>query len=143
MIKNQSYSCVIRIVILLFLCGALLSACGGTGDPETIFQSLNDALNAGDIDTALSYLSDDANVFINPERDFHGKDEIRGWYEFLVADNTSVEISNFQIDGETCTWDWKVAGDGIRAGGNEFLLVTMEGAVMDGKVQYYKITGAK
>ena len=77
---------VAAFVALFALPGALSAQ---AADPLSIANAWNDALNAGDIDTALSYLADDAVLtFIPPTPGttgvLTGKEQIRGWYEAIV-----------------------------------------------------------
>ena len=71
-----------KLTLLLFVV-MLLTACGPK--PLDVANSWVAALNGGDIDMALSYLTENATVTIVPPADgdgiYTGQAEIRGWYE--------------------------------------------------------------
>lgn len=120
-----------------------------TAIPPTATPSLQDvadswaaALNAGDVDAALSYLAEDAVVTISPmdaEGDavFTGQDEIRGWYELQTAGKGSTTLSDCQIDGETITCLDTFDDDYFRSMGVEFIEGDWVAVVRDGKIQSY------
>ena len=115
-------------------------------DPVPIVDAWTDALNAGDLDGALSYLSDDAVLtFIPPpipgdDGVFSGKEEIKGWYQGLVAANGVSTMSDCQVEAETVTClngyaDADLEGMGV--GSLEFEWVA---TIRDGKIQGYTVT---
>jgi hypothetical protein len=103
------------------------------------------ALNAGDIDGALSYVADDAVVTIVPPQPgtsgaFAGKEEIRGWYEGIVGEHGVTILSDCQVDGETVTCVNTYAADSITAMGLDSLVAEWVALVRDGKFQSYSWT---
>jgi hypothetical protein len=115
-------------------------------DPIPIVDAWTDALNAGDLEGALSYLSDDAVLtFIPPpipgdDGIFSGVEEIGGWYQGLVAANGVSTMSDCQVEAETVTClngyaDADLEGMGV--GSLEFEWVA---TIRDGKIQGYTVT---
>jgi hypothetical protein len=107
-------------------------------DPLTIVNSWLEALNAGDVDAALSYLADDAQI--TTDQVYTGKEEIRGWYEGLVGANGVSTLSACQVDGETITCSNVYTDDGLQAMGVDFLEGALVLVVRDGKIQSYSFT---
>lgn len=106
-----------RIVMLsLIVIIALLTACqsatsGQPTDPAAVMDAYTEAINAHDVEKALSYVADDA-VYERPNGAFNGKAEIRNFVEDLVARNVHVElIGERQVDGEQVTWHSRVMID--------------------------------
>ncbi|MCL7454509.1 MAG: nuclear transport factor 2 family protein [Anaerolineae bacterium] len=106
-------------------------------DPVTIVNDWTAALNAGDVDAALSYLGDDVQITPSPGMTFTGKEEVRGWYEGLVAANSQNTLGDCTVDGENVTCDLVFTNDDFQAAGiasvdGELVLV-----VRDGKIRTY------
>ena len=103
------------------------------------------ALNAGDIDAALSYLADDAVVTIVPPAPgtsgvFTGQGEIRGWYEGIVGEHGVTTLSDCQVDGETVTCVNTYTGDSFTSMGLDSVVAEWVAVVRDGKLQSYSYT---
>jgi hypothetical protein len=114
-------------------------------DPLSFINSWVEALNAGDIDAALSYLADDAVVQILPPAPgtsgvFSGKGEIRGWYETVVGQHGMTTLSDCQVDGETVTCVNTYAEDSFRSLGIDSVVGEWVAVVQDGKLQSYTFT---
>jgi hypothetical protein len=129
-------------VVLLALPVALYAQ---ESDPMPVIDAWVQALNAGDIDVALSYLADDAVVQIVPPAPgtsgvFAGKGEIRGWYETIVEQNGVTTLSDCQVDGETVTCVNTYAEDSFRSMGIDFIVGEWVVVVRDGKFQSYTFT---
>ncbi len=129
-------------LVLLALPGALRAQ---GADPLSIVDAWVAALNAGDIDGALSYVADDAVVTIVPPQPgtsgvFTGKGEIRGWYETIVGEHGVTTLSDCQVDGETVTCVNTYAADSITAMGLDSLVAEWVAVVRDGKLQSYSWT---
>ncbi|MFN2291430.1 MAG: nuclear transport factor 2 family protein [Anaerolineae bacterium] len=107
-------------------------------DPLTIVNSWLEALNSGDVDAALSYLADGAQI--TSDRVYTGKEEIRGWYERQVEANAVSTLSDCQVDGETVTCQSVYADDGLQAIGVDSLEGELVLVVSDGKIQSYTFT---
>jgi hypothetical protein len=123
------------ILTILMLSGVLYAQ---EADPLTIVNDWLEALNAGDVDAALSYLADDAQITSNQA--YTGKQEIRGWYEAQVEANGVSTLSDCQVDGETVTCDSAYTDDGLQAMGVDFLEGELVLVVRDGTIQSYTFT---
>jgi ketosteroid isomerase-like protein len=125
----------VLVLAILVLPGALYAQ---ETDPLTVINSWLEALNAGDVDTALSYLADDAQI--EPDQVYSGKEEIRGWYENLVGGNGVSTVSDCQVDGETVTCNSTYSDDGLQAMGVDYLEGTLVLILQDGKIHSYTFT---
>jgi ketosteroid isomerase-like protein len=105
-----------RLVMILWVAALALivTGCGGGGrptDPAGVMDAYTDAINAGDVELALSYVAEDA-VYDRPGGQFVGKAEVRGFVEDLIARNVEVElIGERAVDGDTVTWTSHVTID--------------------------------
>lgn len=113
-------------------------------DPISSVQALHDALNAGDVDAMLSVVADGAVVTVVPPPEgtgvFNGKDEIRAWYEGMVAANGAATVGDCQDDGETVACIIAYTDEGLQAMGVDFIESEWVGIVSDGKFQSYTVT---
>jgi len=114
-------------------------------DPLAVVNAMHDALLiGGDVDAALSYLADDAVVtIVSPLPGggvYSGKEEVRGFWEGLVAANFSCVLSDCQVEGEILSCINTYTDDGLRAAGVDFITGTWVATVRDGKVQSYTYT---
>jgi hypothetical protein len=114
-------------------------------DPVSTINAWVEALNAGDIDSALSYLADDAVVQIVPAAPgtsgiFTGKGEVRGWYETIVGQHGVTALSDCQVDGETVTCVNNYAEDSFRSLDIDFVVGEWVAVVREGKLQSYTFT---
>jgi ketosteroid isomerase-like protein len=118
------------LVLMLALPGTLLAQ---ESDPEAVARAVYEAMNAGDVETALSYFADDAVLSLGAFGSFSGKEELRGSFEREVSLHASWELSDFQVEGDTVTFKSRYTSDDMRALG-----VTLEGTevitVQDGKI---------
>jgi hypothetical protein len=133
---------VIVSVVLLALPVALYAQ---EPDPMSIINAWLEALNAGDIDAALSYLADDGVVQIVPPAPgtsgvFTGREEVRGWYETVVGQNGVTTLSDYQVDGETVTCVNTYAEDSFRSLGIDSVVGEWVAVVREGKLQSYTFT---
>ena len=139
--KARSFAMTVSAV-LLALPVALYAQ---ESDPMSIINSWVEALNAGDIDAALSYLADDAVVQIVPPAPgtsgiFTGKGEVRGWYETIVGQNGVTSLSDCQVDGETVTCVNTYAEDSFRSLGIDSGVGEWVTVVREGKLHSYTFT---
>jgi hypothetical protein len=127
---------------LLLLIAALLTACGPA--PQEAINSWQEAMNAGDMDKALSYLAEDAVVTIIPAMEgdgvYSGHAEIRGWYEPLLASKGVTTLSDCNVDGEIVTCLETYTDEGLKSMGVDFIEGEFVAAVSDGKIQTYTLT---
>lgn len=134
------------IVVLVSVATLVLSVAvhAQQTDPAAVLSNLADALNAGDVDAAMELVADDAVLRFVPDvmgtGPITGRDQIRAWYEGLVAQHIRAEPSNLEVDGNQVTWTNKVWLDDFEALGITPVEYTGEGVVEEGKVKSYTET---
>jgi len=121
----------------------LLTACGPKS--QDIVDAWQEDLNKGDIEAALSYLADDVVVSITPpgpdgDGVYEGKDEVRGWYETIVAGKGAGTLSDCQADVDTFTCVSSYSDEGLKSIGVDFIEGSWVAVVHDGKIQSYTFT---
>ncbi|WP_068109504.1 nuclear transport factor 2 family protein [Tropicimonas marinistellae] len=85
----------------------------GTFVVETAYA----AVSAGDVETAITYLTDDAMFSVVPKSSrmsapaLVGKSEIGGWWTGTYKDNGRVEFANLVEDGDRATFTCLYYGD--------------------------------
>jgi hypothetical protein len=110
-------------------------------EPVGIFDAFNAAVNAHDVDKALSFFADDAAVqFPNqpPPNLFKGSAEIRTWLENDAKDNIHVEVENTKTSGDTISATAKVAVDSLPP--DLMLVGTVVVTVKNGKITSFTYT---
>jgi len=130
-------------VVALFALPGALSA--QAADPLSIANAWNDALNADDIDGALSYLADDAVLTYIPPTPgtsgvLTGKAEIRGWYEAIVKAHGAGTLSDCTLKGETVTCTDSYTDDDLKAMGVGTIVGQWAAVVREGKILSYIFT---
>jgi hypothetical protein len=94
------------------------------------------ALNHGDVDGALAMFVDGAEVKIPPDV-YVGEAQIRGWLEYLAANNFAVEPGSRHPSGDRVTWPLVVRSDHLTRLG----LTSLDGSstlvARDGKIASY------
>jgi len=153
-----------KLTLLLFV-GVLFVACqpAATSEPTSVIpptsipptqlplslqevvNAWQEALNNGNIDTALSYLTEDAVVTVSPagpEGDavFTGTSEIRGWYETLTAAKGITTLSNCTVDGEKMTCLDTYTDEGLKSMGVDFIEGDWIAIFKEGKIRSYTFT---
>lgn len=127
---------------------ASLAASEGTPAPveliqqaTAIFDAFNTAVNAHDVDKALSFFAEDAVAqFPNqpPPNINKGSAQIRTWLENDAKDNIHVEIENSKTSGDTVSATAKVDVDSLPP--DLILVGTVEVTVKDGKITSFTYT---
>ena len=111
---------------------AILVATAGP-PPLEIVQSWTRSRNAGDVETAMSYLAHDANVFgfsiASPSR----RDQTRGILEAQATAGWTIEESDCSTAGESVTCRYRMHDEVLRRWGMAFTGVH-EYVVHDGKL---------
>jgi ketosteroid isomerase-like protein len=119
------------LALILAVPGTLLAQ---ESDPEALARAVFEALNAGDVETALALYADDAVLDLGTFGKFTGKEELRGAFEHEVSLNASWEVSDFQVEGNTVTFKSRYTSDTMNALG-----VTLEATevitIQDGKIK--------
>jgi len=129
-------------IILPCILAAILGACSPA--PQNVINAWQQAMNKGDIDLALSYLSEDAKVTIAPafegDGNYNGQTEIRSWYEMLATGKGVTTLSKCTVQGETVTCLNTYADEGLKSMGVDFLESDFVAVVDKGKIQSYTVT---
>ena len=98
-------------------------------------------MNAGDVDAAMTLYADDAVVKLVPALPpgspdtYTGAEEIRAWFEGLVAVNWKGEIEILQVEGDTVTTESRTWADPTCQMGIAPLEATLVYTVQDGKIK--------
>lgn len=98
-----------------------------------VVQKYYEALNAGNLDSAMSFIASDA-LFINPTGTYEGADAIRASLEGLVKDGITFNLSNFRNTGGTVVYNYEVlqGGNVLDKGTNGLTQVKDGWIVFDG-----------
>lgn len=128
---------------ILWIFAILLTACGPK--PQDIVDAWQEDLNKGDIEAALSHLADNVVVSITPpgpgeDGVYEGQDEVRGWYETIVAGKGVGALNDCQVDGDTYTCVSNYTDEGLKSIGVDFIEGSWVAVVHDGKIQSYTFT---
>jgi hypothetical protein len=94
------------------------------------------ALNSGDVDAALSMFVDGAEVKIPPDV-YLGEAQIRGWLEYLSANNFALEPGFRHASGDRVTWPLVVRSDHLNRLGLDSLDGSATLVARDGKIASY------
>ena len=95
----------------------LASACASTQpitEPVAVIEAFFEALNDGDLDTAMSFVTDDARFI--PDSLLSGKAEIRDFYQELLDLGYQYEFSDLRADGDKVSLTGKLT---LGAGAHE------------------------
>ncbi len=108
-------------------------------DPESILSAIYEAINAGDVETAIAYYDENAVQVLlpaPPDNDgaLEGAEQIREWREAFVGRNGALELSNMQTSGDTVLFDAQVTEDVFTHFGVAPLEFSGVAVVRDGKV---------
>lgn len=121
---------ILVLALLLALPGTLLAQ---ESSPEALARSVFEALNAGDVESALALYAADAVLDLGTFGKFSGKEEIRAANEHEVSLNASWELGDFQVEGDTVTFKSRYTSDAMSALG-----VTLEATevitIQNGKI---------
>lgn len=133
----RAISLLILCALMLGLSGAPVQAQEPEMNPAAIVETVYGAVGAKDLATAGSYLADDVVLVILPpppgtNGTFVGKEAVLGWYENLVQDNTTVELSDAEVSGDRFTIKNVTRMDGLPVESLEF---DGAGIVQDGLVK--------
>jgi hypothetical protein len=131
------------VFTLVSLLCVLLYACSPS--PENVADAWQAALNKGDVDGALTYLAEDAEVRIappGPDGDgiYSGHAEIRGWYETIQASKGAGSLKDCKVTGDQLACLSSYTDEGLKAMGVDFIAGDWEAKLKDGKIQSYTFT---
>jgi LPXTG-motif cell wall-anchored protein len=120
--------------VLVALLALPLVAYAQEPDPVQMIRDLNAKLEAGDIDGAVAYLSDDHVLALVPAAPgttgiYEGKDVVRARYEEVYAMNPTHKVWDCETSGNTTTCAASYEGDDTKPlgiGPLEFILELVE-----------------
>ncbi len=129
--KRFSFTLVLAFFTLLAACAAPEDAAVDGADPVAIVQMYYAALDAQDIELAMSYIAPTAE-FANPTGKYTTTAEIRASLEGLFKDGITFELSNFRTtDGGRVVYDYKVLlGDELLDSGTDGLTIVKDGLII-------------
>jgi ketosteroid isomerase-like protein len=102
-------------------------------DPEETVQGFYQAMNDGDMETAMSFVADDiecrGHCYIT------GKDAFRTFIQTNLDHRDQFEISDLVVQGEEATFDYVIhRGNSVLARGVDSVM-----RVQDGKIVYFEM----
>jgi len=96
---------------------------------QYIIEQYYAALNAKDIDLAMSYIAPDAE-FANPTGKYTTTEEIRASLDGLAKDGITFELSNFRAADGRVVYDYKVLlGEDVLDSGTDGLTIVQNGLI--------------
>jgi hypothetical protein len=110
-------------------------------DPVAVIQSFDAAWNAHDVERALKFFTDDAEVRFMypasfPEPDtYAGKDEIRRLLEGYLSDNFHMQSHDYRISLNEVTWQYSAASERFRQLGTDAVEGAAGAAFDHGKIK--------
>ncbi len=122
------------VVLMSMLVTLLGSACASTQpitEPVAVIEAFEDALNDGDLDTAMSFVADDA-IFVVGSL-YTGKTEITELYRELLGVGYQSELSDLRGDGDKVSWEGRLTI------GGSVITDLHEAVVMEGMIETYNI----
>lgn len=113
-------------------------------DPETVIRSHFAALNAGDIDSAMEWVAEDAvMVFIPPPPGIDSaldKEGLREWLQIFVGRNGQVEITELYMHGDKVAFAANVTEDFFTSIGVPYMFANYVAIVQGGLLKSFTIT---
>ena len=141
--RKKMFIALMAMVIIFALTSSLYAQ---ETDPAKVLNALADALNAGDIDAAMTLYAPDAVLNIVPPPPglpgtYTGLEEIRGWLEILVGMNLKIEgVEILQVEGDKVKIKVKASSDFARGFNMAFMEYTEEHIIQGGKIKGYTVT---
>lgn len=124
------------IGILLVLLAAACSGGAATqaeANPVSVVQSFYGAIKDKQLETAMSYVADDA-LFINPTGTYNGKDEVRSNISALIDGNFVFELRDLVNHDGKVNYGYTlfIDGENVEEGDNGVTIVKNGKIVFDG-----------
>jgi ketosteroid isomerase-like protein len=106
-----SFLGVLTMVFILAACGQSNTSNPPPADAISVVRGYYDAFNKKEIDTAVSYIADDA-LFINPTGTYTGRAEIQPHLQALADQGFFFDLSQFKDEAGRVTYAYKVLQNG-------------------------------
>ncbi len=125
------------IVLMAMLVIILASACASTQpitEPVAVIEAFYEALNDGDMDTAMGFVADDASFNLKTsatDTTYTGTAQVQDRFQQVVDRNTEHELSDLILEGDTVTWLLRVTSTLGPSSGPE------EAVVQDGRIVFF------
>jgi hypothetical protein len=131
-----------KVLVILLVAVTLLAGCSRVAqtptpmNPEAIAKTFIEASDSGNIERCLSLLSDDVVFSQNPPGvKLDGKDQ----YEAVLRETINWHhkysvTSSYEVDDDSVTFTAKVSGDDFRIMGMDYINISYEFLVRDGKI---------
>lgn len=129
-----------KLLSIIGLCLLVLLFSGCAAKPEDIALELAEAINAKDLDTVLAFYADDAVVTSVSPEPFTGKDEIRIWFEGMIADNFHLETEVIEVKDNVLIGHDTMSMDSMKFYGIDTLTGTSEVTFEDGKITTFNFS---
>jgi hypothetical protein len=138
--KMKQRKVFVGLAVSIALLVVPLALCAQETDPAELCYSaeMMEAFETGDFDTVLAVWADDAVQTIvlgDSVETYTGKDEIRAYWEGLLADGFRMEPTVQSVEGNTVTAESKTWSNDTQALGVAPLVATEVCIVQDGKIQ--------
>jgi len=112
------------IAIVFIMTVMALTACGSSAPgPQEVYESYNAAMDNGDVEEALKYISDDATWKV-PVGTLEGKDKIGEFFQQSIDMEGSSKTENCVVEGTEMNCDFEIVFGTTTVTGN--LKVTVE-----------------
>jgi ketosteroid isomerase-like protein len=113
---KETLGFITGVVSLMTLLAFTQVAAAQTSDPVAVIKARDAAMAAGDLETALSFYADGATIrTADPDPGttgvIEGKDQIRELLVSRIAVHIRFESMNFQVNGDTVTFEHRVWHD--------------------------------
>ena len=131
-----------KVLVILLVAATLLAGCSGVAEtlmpmnPEAVAKTFIEASDSGDIERCLSLLSDDV-VFSQdpPGVKLEGKNQYEAVLREAIKWHKKHSVtSSYKVDGNKVTFTAKVSGDDSRIMGMDYINVSSELQIRDGKI---------
>ena len=112
----------------------LVSACASAEpitEPVAIIEAFYEALNDGDLDTAMGFIDDDASFIIRggpTSTTYTEAVEVQDYLQQVIDRNSQHELIDLMLEGDTVSWVLNVTNTLGKSSGIE------EAVVQDGKI---------
>ena len=126
------------IALVSFLIAVLASACASAQpvtEPVSVIEAFYEAVNDGDLDTAMGFVDDDASFSIRggpTTATYTGAVEIQDYLQQVIDRNSQHELIDLMLESDTVTWVLNMTNTLGKSSGVE------EAVVQDGKIVSFK-----